>query len=51
MRRCAEIEEMIYKVIDSKHLETLTGSTFKEGIEVALDWVLENITDEELLDE
>ena len=51
MRSRAEIEEMIYKVLDSKHLETLTGSTFKEGIEVALDWVLENVTDEELLDE
>lgn len=51
MRSLYEVEEMLNKVLESKHLETLTGSTFKMGIEFALDWVLENILDEELLDE
>ena len=46
-----EIEEIIVELGSSPILENLHGMTYKQGIEDALAWVLEEITTNELLND
>ena len=49
MRTDEEVETILDKVQDSKELDELFGMSFKEGVDYALRWVLEEVSDEELL--
>lgn len=51
MRAEHEVNEILRKVVASEKLATLSGMSFKDGIELALQWVLEEVETGELLDE
>lgn len=51
MKTKDEVEELLAKVRASSHLDTLDSMSYKEGIELALECVLGETEDAELLDD
>jgi len=49
MKESHEVEAMLEKVLSATTLTNLFGMTYQEGIEEALRWLLNEISDEALL--